>query len=47
MFVFAGAPTNQSFFIIQAHYGFSEPELQYRYSNLAHWAVPTAGSQSA
>lgn len=46
MFVFAGAPTNQSFFTILAHRGFSEPEFQYRYSNLALWAVPLTGSQS-
>lgn len=46
MFVFAGAPINQSFFMIRANYRFSEPEVQYSYSNLAIWEVPAAGGQS-
>lgn len=44
MFRLAGV---QSGFIISAHHSLSAPELQYRYSNLAQWAVPSAGSQTS
>ena len=37
-FAFAGAVPNQSFFMLRAHFGFSDLELKYQYSNLAAWS---------
>jgi len=45
-FVFAGAPVNQSFFMIRAHYDYPEPE-RYRYSNLAAWGGDGLGGTTA
>ena len=46
-FVFAGSPVNQSNFLIRAHYSYTNPDLQYLYSNLAPWSGQGLGGYVA
>lgn len=46
-FAFAGMPVNQSFFLIRAHYSYSNPDYRYLYSNFAAWGAGDAGGHAA
>ena len=48
IFVFAGAPTNSSYFMIRAHYSYpASNSARYQYSNLAPWRVGSVSGYTA
>lgn len=44
-FGFAGGGTNESYFVIHAHYRSTDPKYKYQYSNLASWGKRNGGIQ--